>query len=149
MRVENAEAGHGLLEGANRWSVVLRLSVDVGSGSIVGMNFERGGIPGVAHGQWKVELQFADARGAVRRGIGAGNVGHDGAILLNFCSVAVCGRRGRTDKVIALIWREDEQGVAFVNPGFFQVLEEGSEGSVVIGQLLGIADLARTERAFG
>ncbi len=93
----------------------------------------------------QIDVQLADAI----RSIGARNIRHDVAIVLDFGAVAV-RRAGRAaNEMVALVWREDEEGVAFVDAGFLQVQEKRAERGIVISQLIHVRSLAGAEGAFG
>src|SRR5580704_7481574 len=145
VRIHRAEASHSLFQSTDRAAGGKRLSIHIGGSGVVKMDRIRRRVASSLSEAEQIDVQLTDAV----RSVGARNIRHNVAIVLDFGAVAV-RRAGRAaNEMVTLVWCKDEQRVAFVDTGFFQVQEKRAERGIVIRQLIHVRSLAGAEGAFG
>src|SRR6202007_1104146 len=103
------------------------ISLDVSGGGVVEVIGKRSGVASSDGDSGQVKVNFANAVGAV----GAGDIGNDSAVH-DFSAGAIRAAGTPACEMFAFVWSEDEESVALIDAGGFQIREKGAECGVVI-----------------
>src|SRR5271157_5052470 len=145
MRIDGSKASHGLLQHANRGAAGKRLPSDIRGCGIIEMDRVGRRVAGSRREGGQIYLQLAYAV----RSIDAGDIRDDGTILLDLGTVAIRGARRAANEMVAFVGSEDKQGVALIDAGFLQVLEERAKGGIEVSQLSYVRSFTGAESPFG